>query len=803
MSMNDALLDDMEKAEYDPEAVYQPLMEGEALKNRSRSVEDAEALWAELHGQPSPPPAAPFQFGAPLRKLSNIRPPTYENMPSVGQFTKPSAHVELRRHLNMPNLADIKNNGIFSSRKGVAPNGDGVVENVDAFLISLYNYYYHGGVACYVCKELVGLFNILFTVCLSTFLLGCIDWARLARCNEDEIAGCKQPLSAFVSFDMSTSLFKTIVLFYFLLFIGYWFTRVLAFISSTCDALDMNVFYTEKLRIDARQVQTMKWDEVLDRLFALMPTAKDRSSSYTLKIDSSNFQTPLDIARRVMRKENYLIAFLNSPLFHVALPLPAWLTLSSHVLFSRNMEWNINVCLFDFMLDNSNQLHPRFKDPKALEKRLVTIGILNLVLTPFLLLFRIIQFFLLSTQEWYLNKTTYLSTRRWSPLAMWTFREYNELPHVFDTRMSQAYPAAEAYLALFPAGIVSILATGVSFCAGSIMAVLVVLSVVEESILLEVQVYDRQLLWYLTLATGVFALARTFHTPPRFMTGENCEEAMTCLSAETHYERPEWKGHCHTYATRDEFLQLYPYKAVLFLEECISVLLTPYMLCIALPPMAQQIVDFCQEHTLTLPNVGAVCRYAEFDFKAYGGEPKMESSFMNFKRNHPSWMGPAEGEQLAADINRFKGEEMERSLRMGDSLPLADSSTSLRLGDSMFQSSSNMTLSHQLMQSQAIQMALNGPQSSEYYWLQKHIAVTLALTIVQVAAEAKCSFVYCISFPNPVCGSNGQTYRNSCYLDKAMCEDSTIEFAYRGECKLSYTTTACPKNYFPVWFPWK
>ncbi|OQR88297.1 autophagy-related protein [Achlya hypogyna] len=719
--MNDALLDDVEKAEaHDPGAVYQPLLGDDGtLKNRSRSAEDAEALWAELHGKPAPvsPDASPianlFKFAAPARPLSNIRPPTYEPPGSPSVRRKKAAGVDLRRHVNMPSLSAMTA-GVFTSRGRHVPDASGRVESVDAFLTGLYNYYYHGGVACYVCKELVSLFNTLFTVTLSTFLLGCIDWSKLAGCHHAEPHGCKQPLSAFVTFDFTRSLFATIVLFYLLLFLGYWATRVVAFVAGARDALDMSTFYSERLRIDARQVQTMKWDEVLAQVFALLPSSKSNLSNYVLQVDPAALQTPLDVARRVMRKENYLIAFLNTPAFQVALPLPAWLpTMSSHVLFSRNMEWNLHVCLLDHLLDGAG--HLALRDAAVLEKRLVTIGILNLVLTPFLLLFRVIQFFLLSTQEWYVNKTSYLSARRWSPRALWTFREYNELPHVFDTRLGQAYPAAEAYLGLFPAGVVSILASGVSFCAGSIMGVLVALSVVEESILLEVELGNRQLLWYLTVATGAFAFARSFQTAPRFVSGESCEEAMERLAAETHYLPPEWKGHCHTYATRDALLALFPYKAVLFLEECVSVLLTPYLLCFALPPLAEDIVAFCHDHSTTLPGVGAVCRFAEFDFDAYGAEPKMESSFLNFKRNHPSWMGPAEGEALAADLSRFRGEELDKSLRLGDSL--LESAT---LRESIFQSTAPLSLSHQLLQSQAIQMAVGGPQSSEYYWLQKY-----------------------------------------------------------------------------------
>ncbi|CAK4647403.1 hypothetical protein LEN26_005346 [Aphanomyces euteiches] len=735
--MNDSLLDELEKAEadqhdlYDPNAAYRPLLEEDranSMKNRSKSAEDAEALWAELHSQP-PQQGAPHMSPSNIYKFhsvpaSNIRPPAnqyHKNMSPMSSGIlhppKQPANIDVRRHLNLPSLADIKHNWFLTSRGRHVPDDAGYVENVDAFLIALYNYYYHNGAACYMGKEIVQLFNLLFTVCASSFLLGCVKWNELRNCPTSE-GGCKRPFSDFISWHFDGNLFSTVVLFYFMIFFVFWVTRVVAFASNARDVWDMHGFYVEKLRIDAHQIQTMTWDEVVDRLLVLLPQANDRPSlthhrsSYQLQVDPKALSTPLDIARRVMRKENYMIACMNSPLFQTE--LPSWVRLSSHVIFSRNMEFNLQMCVLDPMFSST-----RPQSAEELKKRLTVAGIVNLLLIPFLLLFRTIQFFLVGAQEWSANRTMFLSSRRWSPLAMWTFREYNELPHVFDARVSKAYPLAEAYLGLFPTGLVSIIAGGVAFLAGSVMAILVFLSVVEESILLEIEVGSRQLIWYLTIAGWIFLLARSFQVSVRFTTGESYEEAMTKLAAETHHFPTVWRGQSHTFATRDALLALFPYKAVLFLEECASVLLAPYVLCVTLPENAHAIVRFLEEHTVTLPHVGAVCRFAEFDFKAYGGEPKMESSFMNFKRNHPTWTGPQEGEALVSQVSRFREQEMEKSLRLGDTLtPEAMSRT--MMGESMFHSTVQLSLSHQLMQSQAIHMALGGPQSSEYYWLQKY-----------------------------------------------------------------------------------
>jgi autophagy-related protein 9 len=242
------------------------------------------------------------------------------------------------------------------------------------------------------------------------------------------------------------------------------------------------------------------------------------------------------------------------------------------------------------------------------------------------------------------------------------------------------------------------------------MAVLIGLSLVDESLLLKTTLGGFPLIWYLSIATLVFATARTFTTTTSpFLVNGDSEEAMMQLSAETHYFPKDWRGRCESYDVRDEFLSLYPYKGVLLLQECLSVVLAPYILCVSLPRVAREILLFVRSHTLVLPQAGAVCRFAEFDFKEYGHDDKMERSFVNFKQNHPQWVGAQEGEALVQRLGQLKEEEMDKSMRMGDTM--------------LYGSHLSMSMSQQLLQSQAIHTALGGgmmtPQDNEFYWLEK------------------------------------------------------------------------------------
>uniref|UniRef100_M4B1N5 Autophagy-related protein 9 n=1 Tax=Hyaloperonospora arabidopsidis (strain Emoy2) TaxID=559515 RepID=M4B1N5_HYAAE len=609
-----------------------------------------------------------------------------------------------------------------AGRVSPVPDRYGRVPNLDAFLITLYNYYYHKGFWSIVVVELVSLTTGLLSVVLSSFLLSCVQWKPLLECHRHpERRGCAQDMEHYVSCRADTNgLVGLIGAFYFAMFLLYWVSRLFQLVGTLRDTKEMETFYKERLGIHERQVQTVAWDEVVTRVLHLVQGANDpvnmrQLSSYKLQIDPALLSSAHDFARRIMRRDNYLIAIMNHSLFERKKLLPTSLQFlsTSHIMCSRNMEANLNICLLDQMFDAELNLAPSvIHNVEMLKKRFVIAGVLNFVLAPFILLYRLSRFFFLTAQEWQTNRVYYFGTRRWSAYAIWRFREYNELPHVLDARMARSYALADRYLGMFPAGSLAIVAGGISFCASSIMAVLVLVSLLEESVLLQTTLFGHELLWYLTVSAGVFALSRSFTSSASpFLVNGDCEEAMMQVSAETHYFAKEWRGQCHSFEVRDAFTVLFPFKAVLFAEEVVSVFLAPYILCVSLPRLAREILLFLRSHSIVHPSTRAVCRFAEFDFKEYGNDAKMESSFINFKQNHPKWVGDREGEALMHRLGKLKEEEMEKSMRMGDT---------------MMYSSPTLSMSQQLMQSQAIHNAMGGgpmsgymPQDNEFYWLEK------------------------------------------------------------------------------------
>jgi len=61
-------------------------------------------------------------------------------------------------------------------------------------------------------------------------------------------------------------------------------------------------------------------------------------------------------------------------------------------------------------------------------------------------------------------------------------------------------------------------------------------------------------------------------------------------------------------------------KVVQFGHTMLAVILSPYILCVSLPPCAEAICNFVLSVKATIPGAGDVCGYATFDFEKFGDE---------------------------------------------------------------------------------------------------------------------------------------------------------------------------------------
>ncbi|TCD67283.1 autophagy protein atg9 [Steccherinum ochraceum] len=533
------------------------------------------------------------------------------------------------------------------------------VYNLDAFLQEAYYYYEGKGIYSIALSRGLNLLTVGFVISFSTFLLGCVDYSRIkpekaTRLSEVVVPYCVSRFSGFT-------------LMFFLLFTAFFVWQMITYVLSILRLVDMYRFYTHLLRIPDADIQTISWPEVVRRIGSIREenpltaiSSANASASVTAKLDAH------DIANRIMRQENYLIALFNKDVLDLRVPLPSfmrWFVAPEEgkgKLLTRALEWNLRFCLMEYLFDPSGRVRKVFLKSKnraalidGLRRRLIFMGILNAIFAPFIVLYLLMYSFFRYFEEYHKNPSN-ISGRRYTPFAQWKFREFNELPHLFARRLNESYPMASMYNGQFPNEKITIIVRFFSFIAGSFAAVLLLCSVVDPDLIVHFEITPhRTVLFYLTIFGSILAVSRGMI--PEDNRVFDPELLMTEVIQYTHYMPDEWKDQLHSKKVHEEFGELFAMKIVIFAQEIFSVIMTPFVLWYSLPPCAPGIVDFFREFSIHVDGLGYVCSFAVFDFQRHGNvkfgapatvsderfmskEGKMEKSFLNFKAAHPEWM---------------------------------------------------------------------------------------------------------------------------------------------------------------------
>lgn len=104
-----------------------------------------------------------------------------------------------------------------------------------------------------------------------------------------------------------------------------------------------------------------------------------------------------DIANRVMRRENYLIALFNKDILDLTIPIPFF---GSVQFFSRTMELALNHCVMDFVFTVDGHVRREFLDTKRrkemidqMNKRLQHKAMMSILVAPITVIYFVVSFF--------------------------------------------------------------------------------------------------------------------------------------------------------------------------------------------------------------------------------------------------------------------------------------------------------------------------------------------------------------------------------------------------------------------------
>ena len=473
-------------------------------------------------------------------------------------------------------------------------------------------------------SRILNLLTLAFTILFSAFLLLFVNWQEIHGCGKSE--ECDIVSVCFNSNPMKEVTFwKVMVTLYLTIFSAYFVLSFVQIFNDMKELTDVKDFMNNKLGISDRELQTIKWPELVNRLVSVQETTR-----LCIVRDLSAH----DIINRIMRKENFLIGMLNKHILALHVPIPGF---RDRVMLTKTMEWNLYWCLFDFMFDDKFMIKKEFLNDKSiLQQRFRTMAMLNLLMSPFVMVFVVSYFFLQNAEHFYRHPVS-VGARQWSLYARWTIREFNELEHHLNTRLDASHKAAKKYVLQFPTPMHTQIAKFVAYIAGSFAATCLAIGVISGPILERSLPSGQNFIWYTAFFGLILAISRAFI--PEDPIAYNPEEYMTEVVESTHYFPQRWRGKCHTRSVQNEFQAMFKLKVVIFFEEIASIFLTPIVLFFSLPQCVPDILEFVQEFTEDIEGVGHVCSLAMFNFE-HDWEPeqcdKMEKSFLNFQHLYHS-----------------------------------------------------------------------------------------------------------------------------------------------------------------------
>ncbi|KAI1371026.1 APG9-domain-containing protein [Hypoxylon crocopeplum] len=495
------------------------------------------------------------------------------------------------------------------------------VSNLDGFIRDVYDYYLGAGMWCILLERVLHLLKVAFVATLLTLLSQCIDYSKIRESkslSQIMIPQCTKHMWGIWNLSLWVCSF-------------YFVWKTIQWVLDIPRLMHIRDFFVYLLGIPEEDMQTVSWQDVVSKITALrdenVKTATNITPSQRRFLSKQLGQHVAgqskerldahDIANRLMRRENYIIALFNKDVLDLVAPIPF---LRNRQLFSKSLEWTVQFGVLDLVFNEGGQVHQRVLKSdhrghlsREMQTRFAFAAVMNLIFAPFVASALVIDFIFTYYNEFKTN-TSSLGARQYTPLARWKFREFNELPHLFEERLNMSYPFAKHYIDQFPKKKTESAARTIQFFTGALIAVLAIVGFSDPEMFVDFELFPGMNAFaFVALLTTTWAVARGMISEENDVFDP--EFAMQNVIEYTHYQPDQWKGRLHSYEVKAEFSELYKARIVIFLEEILGVLVTPLVLFFSLPKCSDQIIDFFREFTIHVDGLGYVCSFAVFDFQ--------------------------------------------------------------------------------------------------------------------------------------------------------------------------------------------
>jgi autophagy-related protein 9 len=542
---------------------------------------------------------------------------------------------------------------------------------IDLFMTNVYKFFRARGFKNILITQIINLLFVTFLVSFVIFLLVCVDIKGLLSIKDSETISIASSTIFGASMTPGTTTTTPSISDYIYwsnlghmhwymaitttLFVLFMVWRSLRVAFDIHKMYRMKHFFENELEITDFELSTIRWQTVIDK----MKTYQEHSGFYLGK-DEINAH---NLANRILKKENYMIAMINNDLFDFKIPfIKKWWDVP---FLTKSMEWNLQYGIINFFFDDRMKLKRditvqsrRSELISNLRKRVRLICIGNILLLPFLCM--IYAFWTIFENGEQLYKTPgKVMKRTWNTYARWKFRDFNEFPHVLEERLRQSEKYGDEYMSQFSSHWLSTCAKFASFIMSTFLISLFLLSLFNGATLFNLEISSgRSVFWYIGIFSTLLLVSRSLEIQKTIFSPK---KKMTKLAKFIHYVPDDWIENANSESVKTEISRLYEYRFIILFKELIGMLLNPFLMWFNLDKNVDKIVDFMRNYTHKHPDIGCVCKFGIFDDTLNGkhdllnstqvvnmfdvevpidnsdmqNQKKLEASVRNFNENFP------------------------------------------------------------------------------------------------------------------------------------------------------------------------
>jgi autophagy-related protein 9 len=157
------------------------------------------------------------------------------------------------------------------------------------------------------------------------------------------------------------------------------------------------------------------------------------------------------------------------------------------------------------------------------------------------------------------------------------------------------------------------------------------IGLLDDSVLLKVNVFDRTLVWYFAVMVGSMNVLKLLVVDSQ-EDSVNPNIQMRKIASFTHIFPDSWRKNSETYAVKEEFEKMIPNRLILLLREIACIIYTPYILWHVLPEHSSKLINFCKNSSQFSPELGSVCKFSTLSLEKFNEYRKLFRKYFRIFR---------------------------------------------------------------------------------------------------------------------------------------------------------------------------